>query len=78
MDKKIVGSYTSFGKLKKALVGTFQPLNYFDPLPEGQFKDRMNIYLRINTLNEVEKILMQCNKKWRGGIKITIMRYHLH
>ena len=42
MDNKVVGSYTSFGKLKKALVGTFQPLNYFDALPEGHFKDRMN------------------------------------
>ena len=42
MNKKIVGSYTSFGKLKKALVGTFQPLNYFDALPPGHFKDRMN------------------------------------
>ena len=42
MDNKVVGSYTSFGKLKKALVGTFQPLDYFDALPGGHFKDRMN------------------------------------
>jgi len=46
MKEKIVGSYTSFGKLKKALVGTFQPLNYFDGLPTGHFKERMERIMR--------------------------------
>lgn len=41
MINKVVGSNTTFGKLKECIVGNFYTPDYFDELPESPFKERI-------------------------------------
>lgn len=45
MHKKnnIVGAYTTFGKLKKVIVGNFYTKDYFDCIPDQPFRERMQV-----------------------------------
>jgi len=72
MNEKVVGAYTSFGKLKKALVGTFQPLDYFDALPEGQFKDRMT-KIMSETIEDRNKLVLMLKSH---GVETYENKYH--
>jgi hypothetical protein len=41
MSDRIVGAYTHWAKLKKVLLGVMHPVDYFDEIPDEDFRHRM-------------------------------------
>jgi len=55
MTEKIVGAFTQFGKLKKVLVGTMHPNDYYDIIPDKEFRERFRL-INDETIEDLDNL----------------------